>query len=108
MELFIKTLPYLTGAVGSVFFIWGAWRLSVVTTLQKAVDAQKELVSALTAKVETLETQRGEDRETIAELKGQLAGKRDAYEDLLVALRHTDLCLNAPSCPRRSIPTGGE
>lgn len=99
------TVEFVAIVIGTILIAWLIWKRSLLDVQQKAMQVQSEALEAYETRIgqleEKVDTLIGENRE----LRGIIEGKNAIVRDIVEAIAEANICLNAPTCGNRVVPT---
>lgn len=112
----VQTIVSIIGAAFGLLVLlavgWFAWKRALLSVQEKALEVQSQSIEAYKTRIEQLEEaakrdsdERSELREQIAELRGQLQERHDLALAIIEAVGESRVCLAAPDCVNRVVPS---
>lgn len=107
-----EVLAVALALAGAIAFGWLIWRRALLDVQSKAMQVQSDAIAAYEGRIKQLEEAREQDatimenlRRELAELRGEIKGQRDLAQAIIETIADSRVCLMAPDCPNRVVPS---
>lgn len=105
----VQTASAVVAAIVALIVVlalgWLIWKRALLDVQSKAMEVQSAALEAYESRLTQLEGEIKQLRNENAELRGIIEGKDSAVRDIVEAIADANICLHAPNCERRLLPT---